>query len=284
MSTVGIVSVHFHPHYVAPTLTLLDRVKAGMKLLRSVHVANQESVGLALDAAIAGPDAEVVRHDNSGMEFGGYQAGLERLQATCDPDWVLVVNDTFATHDNFATPYRERLRGELSWTREHPAIVGQLESIARSYLLAGLRSHRWIRSSVYALNRAAITALGGRIYVPEFDAAVVETDDRARFFTPVVDPVLADHLHAWLFRSREAHVHWYGAEPLTAANMGRMARKARSILQEKYLSARLEDRGAEFADVRDIGVAGRARRTLEDKWFDARRRAVPTARTAGGNA
>ena len=281
MSTVGIVSVHYHPHYVAPTLALLDRVKAGMNLLGSVYVANQESVGATLDATIAAPTCEVIRHDNSGLEFGAYQAGLERLLATCDPDWVLVVNDTFATHDNFATPYRERLRGELSYTREHPAIVGQVESIARSYLLAGLRSHRWVRSSVYALNRAAIGALGGRIYVPEFDASVVETDDRSRFFTPVVDAVLADHLHEWLFKSRGAGNHWYGAEPLQASNMARMARKARSILQEKYLSARLEDRGAEFADVRQIGVAGRARRTLEDKWFDARRRAAPPARMAG---
>lgn len=284
MSTVGIVCVHYHPEYATPTLRMVERVVQGKNVLGSVHVANQESAAVALQAAGLGRDAgatKLLRHDNSGQEFGAYQAGLEALLGAADPDWVLVFNDTFATHDNFASPYRERLRGELFHIRAHPTIVGQVEAIARSYRLAGLRTHRWVRSNVFALNRAALQALERRIYVPEFDAAVVETADPAQFFAPVVDAVLAEHLRMWLFTPRTGAVHWYGAAPLEAANVARMARKARSILQEKYLSARLDENATEFADVRQIGVAGRARRTIEDKLFDARKRSAPAARLSG---
>lgn len=50
-----------------------------------------------------------------------------------------------------------------------PTIIGQTESIPRSYRIDGCRTHRWITSNVFALNRLALRELGGQVYRPALD-------------------------------------------------------------------------------------------------------------------
>lgn len=78
---------------------------------------------------------------------------------------------------------------------------------------------------------------------------------------------LREHLEAWLFRARPGW-HWYASDPLSAANAMKMARKARSILQEKYLSAVLENVGAEFVNLKELSVRDKLLSKAECKLFD----------------
>lgn len=269
MATVGIVCVNYHAKYLLQTVRALKRIEATLPSLHSVFVANRDETWAALTKRMNRRDAscEVMRHDNSGMEFGAYQAGLDRLLAKCDPDWILIANDTFATRHNFATAYRTKLCAELDRIDSWPTIVGQLESMPRSYRVAGLRTNRWITTNLFAINRAARQALGGRIYRPEIEAQVVETSEMSTFFSLAVDPVLRHHLEAFLFRAHPGW-HWYASDPLHPTNAARMAGKARSILQEKYLSALLDDVSADFVDLKRLSVPKKILRTVEDKVFE----------------
>jgi hypothetical protein len=196
--------------------------------------------------------AEIVQHDNSGAEFGGYQAGVERLKEAGMPPWVVLANDTFSTHDHFGTIERRRLVDQLATDKDHPTIVGRVESLPRSFELAGHRSHRWITTNIFAVNSAALRALHHRIYDGALEALVAETADARAFFAPDISPILRSHVASWLFGNENHYPTWYAASPLTAQNAVKMARKARAILQEMHLSASLEASGAEFVDLKTM--------------------------------
>ncbi|MBC8054961.1 MAG: hypothetical protein H7Y61_00100 [Rhizobiales bacterium] len=250
------------------TLQALGLIERAAPALHSVFVANHKAAADALEVAHARPggSSEVLRHDNSGMEFGAYQAGLDRLLGACDPDWVLFANDTFATHHSFGAVHRTKLAADLNRSFEHPAIIGQVVSWPRSFQLDGLRTHRWMTTNLFALNRAALRALDRRVYWPGIESLVTETSEMKNFFAPNVDRVLREHLEAWLFRARPGW-HWYASDPLQPANAAKMARKARSILQEKYLAALLESLGAEFVNLNELSVSRKVLREAERKFF-----------------
>lgn len=267
--TLAIVCVHYDANKLPQTIQSVNRILDSLVAEKTVFfVANHETVWKSLNelGAKRGECSEVLHHDNSGMEFGAYQAGLDRVLNEIDPEWVLFANDTFAVHHPFGKVHREKLVMELHRSPQHSAIIGQVASLPRSYAMDGLRTHRWMTTNLFALNRAALKALNGKIYVPELEALVTETSEMTKFFPPNIDKILRDHLEAWLFLAH-AGWHWYASEPLTTSNAAKMARKARSILQEKYLAARLEQLGAEFINLNDLSVARKVLRELERKIF-----------------
>lgn len=253
---IGVVSVHHSEARVAPTLRSLQRLRSRLGDPPVVCVVNGPDALPATRAAAASlpPSVQVVAHDNAGWEFGAYQAGHDALQATRDFDWLLFVNDTFSTHQRFPGAYETRLVEAVARTVDFPVVVGQIEKLGRSYLLRGLRTHRWVTTNAFALNRAALTALGGRLWDPSLASAIRDTGDLRAFFAGELDPVLTEHISSWLFEEPPAMFRWYGAAPLSAANAERMANKARSILQEKRLAAVLEGASADFVDIKDVGL------------------------------
>jgi hypothetical protein len=270
MTRIAIVCAFYYPEHVGQTIRALDRIRSAVPTTLSVFVANSSEARTRLAAAPSpGGVVELLSHDNSGMEFGAYQAGLDRVLERSDPDWVVFANDTFSTHVSFATPYHRRLVAELARSSPFPAVVGQVEALRRSYGICGLRAHRWITTNLFALDRAAIEGLARRVYWTDVDAQIVETADPEKFFAASLDPAIREQLEAWLFKARPGW-HWYGAQALQAANAARMCRKARSILQEKYLSAALEAQSAEFIDLKQLSVREKLRRLVDDRLFKLR--------------
>ena len=264
---VALVCVHYDPEKLGLTLRALQCVDREIRLGQAIYVANHEAAWTALKStSLTADGAEVIRHDNSGMEFGAYQAGIDRLLADGDPEWVLFVNDTFATHQSFGSVYRQKLAADLERKFDYPATIGRIVSVPRSYQIEGMRAHRWVTTNLFAINRAAIQALGGRIYRSELDALIIETSDIEGFFDARIDPGLREFLEAWLFRARPGW-HWYASDPLQPCNAARMARKGRSVIQERYLGALLEDLAAEFVNLDELSVAKKVVRGIERQLF-----------------
>jgi hypothetical protein len=180
---VALVCVYYDSKKLQPTLRALQRIDRAIGLGHTIRVANHEATWTALKStSVAVDGAEVIRHDNSGMEFGAYQAGLDRLLADHDPEWVLFANDTFATHHSFGTVYRRKLAAETGRGHAVPAIIGQVVYLPRSFTVEGLRTYRWISTNLFALNREARRALDGRVYRDELNARITETSEMANFF------------------------------------------------------------------------------------------------------
>ena len=172
----AVVSVHYYPEYVERSIRHLRRICDRLQPERCVLVANNRAVLPALQEAAgrSAHAASVLLHDNSGLEFGAYQAGLDHLLAAGEPDWTVILNDTFAIHQCFSRPMRRHFVQAVTTIedRDTPIVVGQVESLPRSFDLLGLRMHRWITTNAFAVNRGALRALSHRLRCAEPDELV----------------------------------------------------------------------------------------------------------------
>lgn len=282
MPRLAIVSVHYYTHWCDASLRELSRIAALTSPSQCILVNNNPALlDRLIELSRKHDFVDAVQlHDNSGMEFGAYQFGLDNVLARGDFDWVLFVNDTFATHQAFCSRQRIALASRLNegGAQEIPTAVGRVDSLARSYSMAGARSHRWIATNVFALDRKAISLLKGRVHHAHLDSLIRPVGDIDSFFASELDDALVRHLKAWLFGVGPGP-RWGGAAPLTASNAARYAAKARSILQEKYLSALLEEGGSCFVDLRKTSDFDRVMCRAEQIVFEAknslRRRRAP---------
>lgn len=188
---VAVISVHYYERHLARSLDRLQSVCAALDASRCVVVSNNPALATTLveTKARIGFIDDVVEHDNSGLEFGAYQAGLDHVRGASDPDWIVVVNGTLAIHQCFASPMRASFVRHVTAAEaaDFPVVVGQVESLARSFALEGMRTHRWVTTNVFALNRTALRRLDNRIYRPRLDRLIETSDDRAHFFSDDMD-------------------------------------------------------------------------------------------------
>ena len=116
---VGVVSVHYYLPY------LESSARAAVDLARRtgaevfVAIANHPGVAQRLPQVrevACFPRVINVTHDNTGLEFGAYQAGIEALRAL-DPDWILILNDTVSVWSRHSggPPMRRRLSLPARW-------------------------------------------------------------------------------------------------------------------------------------------------------------------------
>ncbi|MEO6080786.1 MAG: hypothetical protein ABIQ86_13565 [Steroidobacteraceae bacterium] len=185
-------------------------------------------------------DLDVIEHDNSGQEFGGYQAALDRVKGSF-PDRVIVMNDTAVKHGMLTRAYVSAFLRQVSLDIECFAL-GSIDWDRRSLQLRGLRSPRWIRTHFFALDQRALRILDNRLYHPDLDQLVIASSPKDKFFSDEVGQSLQEHIQRYLFSPSPQS--WYAAAPLSESNFPTMVRKARAILQEKYLSMMLESADA----------------------------------------
>jgi hypothetical protein len=243
-----LIAAVYYPAYLAHLGSIIKRISAMRPLdLLSVvingtnispHDAENHFYGLARKRIIH-------QHDNSGLEFGAYQAGLGLLKSSYDSDFDLIIlNDTVGIHfplnKEFLSAFVRTLTIEPSPCRA----VGIIDTVSRAISIDRLSTSRWLRSNLMGFDAEAISRIGYLIYVPEIDEYVTATADAQSFFSSSVSCSLQDHISRWLFAT-SGH-RWYGAAPLSPDNAAKLAAKARSILQEKYLSMRLEQVFAAF--------------------------------------
>lgn len=187
---------------------------------------------------VASGRAEVIRHDNVGLEFGAYQRGLDHVRKE-DFDSVIFYNDTIGRHDPFGSVYLLRFAEEIANGLGNKRAIGQIDSRERRVSIANISGNRWLRTNFLGIDRQALDLLDFRIFRPDISELVVGSPEMETFFHQDLDETLRNDLSTWLFGGDG--LSWYGARPLTKDNCQKMALKARSILQEWFLSLRLDD-------------------------------------------
>jgi hypothetical protein len=184
-----------------------------------------------------------VKHDNTGAEFGGYQAGLDIITKNVSkPFDLIIINDTATTHYRLK---KEHLRAfTRSMTEKVPnRVVGQVDrSPLPSLQIDDLETSRWVRSNLVGLDHRALMALDYKVYQPSLNDYI--NNSATDFFTEHIKATTQEHISQWLFG--KDGLTWYGAAPLTVHNCEKMAAKARSIVQELHLAMRLEKNKTRF--------------------------------------
>lgn len=185
----------------------------------------------------SGFTAEYALHDNTGAEFGAYQRGLDmaRQQGT---NVYIFINDTAGIHNFLGHSFVASLKSLMTDASLSAWCFGISNVAPRRFVIGDVSSNRWIQSHFFAMDSAALEAIEHTIYAPEINSLVSESPDPALFLANLSDKALRSYVEGWLFS--ESGSRWYGAEPLSQDNFRRFALKARSILQEKYLSMRMD--------------------------------------------
>jgi hypothetical protein len=225
-------------HRLTATARIVRRITTDAGVGRVLLVVNHGAVDTAdvQRAFRRVQHAEIVEHDNSGQEFGGYQAAIDRMRGDI-PERMIVMNDTAGSHGILTPIYIGGFLARLSQGFRRMA-MGTIDWHPRVLELHGLRSSRWIRTHFFAIDREALQALGNRLHQPGVDALITASPDPAIFFGDEIKGALREHLEHFLLTPTPES--WYRAAPLSPSNCMMMAGKARAILQEKYLSMALE--------------------------------------------
>lgn len=246
-TNVHIVLVVYYPQYLKRICFITSQFAQEVNVASIQVVINNPAISdtdVTRLLTVARVQVNCVRHDNTGFEFGAYQRGIDEIRNTeTDGFDCLVMNDTVGTHQRIDRLYLRNFLGTVK-ARHTRSIVGNTDSVPRRLDVHGLYCVRWVRSNLFYMDHEALLAINHTVYVPEIDALIAGGSTEPEFYSKTVSPSLRHHISTWLFGSGE--FAWYKAEPLTAENCTRMAFKARCILQELYLSMRLEAADTHF--------------------------------------
>ncbi len=202
----------------------------------------------ARDEEVAPLDgADTIAGENSSREFSGLDKGIEHVRRKYRPaasSAFVLVNDTF--HRSYGTDYLERFRRRKVLAALHSnQAVGYVDCYPSDIEVLGLPVRCWIRTSLVLLPSAVLDVLGA-LAIPIGNERIFG-GGVDRFFRE--DAPLSEnyrrYLRAWLFgeEGRDFNERWHSRAPLTEANLADFVGKARSILCEHYLSARMRSRG-----------------------------------------
>jgi hypothetical protein len=243
-----LIAAAYYPSYLAHLASIVQRISASRPLhllsivINGTHISPHDVEncfdGLARKRII-------YQHDNSGLEFGAYQVGLDLLRSSDDSDFDLIIlNDTVGVHYPLNSETLSAFVRTLTIAPWTCRAVGIITTVPRALSIDQFLTSRWVRLNLMGFDAEAISRIGYRIYVPAIDENVAATADAQSFFSSSVGRSLQDHVGRWLFAT--SGDRWYGAAPLAPDNAAKLAAKARSILQEQYLSMRLEQVFAAF--------------------------------------
>lgn len=208
----------------------------------------------------SGTDAvREISGDNSLGEFSGWDHGYAYARRTLglnSDDLVFFANDTF-----FRRSYRDGGNGFLEFfdrqlveghdlTRE---CVGYLDDFPRDVELMDIRYRSWIRSNIFFIPFDICERLGKLSFpLPEEE---IFSDDCQRFWsdTDKISDNWKAYIGSWLFGRQdpaypEYRLNWHSACEVDADNMAMFRKKARAILSEHYLTARLHAMACPIVD------------------------------------
>jgi hypothetical protein len=251
---IGIVAVYYYPDYAAGLDRIVDLLK---QRLRS---AGQGTTAVAVvNNPLSHPDASrfdhVIAGGNQHQEFGAYQEGLDLLRPLQGCSHVVFINDSAHGNHDYRRiiwhKFADQIVADLA--SPQPAVIGPVDPRQTSFIVRGAPMNRWVSTHYFALNVHALAALDFMVRDPAVEELVAPRAPESSFFSPQLHPSHAAMLSAWLFRPG-APSSWYKAEALGPQNAGRFAQKARSILQEHFLTSKLEWVCAAVINAKPAGV------------------------------
>ena len=190
-------------------------------------------------------NATMVKGSNVHNEFSGWQEGLNILVNNFDvsaSDEVVFANDTFFAHHKITDIVLNRF---ISFDVNGKA-VGFLSSFNNDFAIYGLTSDSWLSTFAFKLNFCAIESINFKIdYFDEMDGLIEEEFPKNHKYLNLASGELENHLYAWLHDGG-----WYKSKALTKENYSFFRMKALCILNEKFLSLILTERGIRLIDVR----------------------------------
>jgi hypothetical protein len=198
-------------------------------------------------------ECRIIEGDNSAREFSGWDKALTELLPHLDDSTVLCFcNDTFAR--NYDSNYLNWFDPEeVARAIGRHAIVGYVDEKPAAFCIENKWIQSWLRTSLFLT-----TVNTTRKLLPfrrNFSASDFAKSGDS-LFSPngSIHPEVAHMIDRWLVKKSDTSNNeegiWHSAVPLNEQNRTFLQEKAKSILTEFSLSARVQAQGIEIFDVR----------------------------------
>lgn len=249
MNVIGLL-VTYSPQYFQAAIDNFATLIGDISHDGKIFVINNNPIISVNDSRVF----NVISGDNILHEFGAWQKGLDLiLSFEKIPSDTLVVfgNDTLCHHrafhsierHAFARAFRKAARTST------PVLSGQQSTFHHTFRLQEAEIRSWVCTYLFAANGPLLESLDRTVCSHTLDLSVLVPGGEFEedFFSHTLDPVLRQHLTAWLF-GRPGFDKWRQSSPLSRSNANAMRQKAFSIMNEKLLTARSVRAGAKIAD------------------------------------
>ncbi len=186
-------------------------------------------------------------YDGKDWEFGAYQLGLDHVDRE-GVEGVVVLNDTAGRNYPLFGSHLRKL-GQIcaeSAASDRAVLAGKLESQRQAFAIQGLAFDSWIRSNLFFVNRAGLETLAWRLFDPAVFTAPACRDGIVAT-SGIASAALQTYIANWLGVGAGPQ-GWRAHTDRTAVSDSLLARKAGSILLEKYLSAKVIAAGGQLVD------------------------------------
>lgn len=179
-----------------------------------------------------------IEGSNIQHEFSAWQEGLDFFRESYgDQLSVILVNDTVAHHRKFSFFRKLAFLAALP-RKSSSCIVGFTNKLpcGSHFQVYAHKTDLWVSTFLFFVDAEALKKINYRIWTrEENDDCVLGGSDNAKFFTDRVSENLKKYLCEWLFEGG-----WYKSESLSEFNCDRFKVKAKSIINEKLLSAQCD--------------------------------------------
>ncbi len=184
--------------------------------------------------------------NNTNWEFSGWDKGLEKISNFNDDDIFIFCNDTFCFHREWGAREQNRFSKAFLKLLDSNAqgICGEVNSVNQNFQIFGHNTDHWVSTYLFALTGGILRKNNYRLSIPEktLEMALVTADEHRVTWGCGVSPNLTMHIQNWLYPAK-IDSGWYNAQ---AAAPALKLRKAKTILNEKYLSALCKSTGGIF--------------------------------------
>ncbi len=242
----------------------LDSGLTNLKLVAERMFPEREKVTLVVDNVIRQSESYSIDHqltnrviggDNRTHEFSGWDHGYKvacEEYALRDEDIILFANDTF--HRRVGLSYLNELTPEL--LRGHSmtgSTVGYCEDFPRDVRLMGIKYRSWIRSNIFFHPKPIADRLVPLAFPLPPDEIFSGTTEPFWSDTDQISDNWKAYISSWMFGTEDSNypeyrLHWHAAAQPNAKNLSFFQTKARCILSEHYMAARLFDWGIPIID------------------------------------
>lgn len=257
---VGLLVVYYEGYFanaVARFESLLSRLSDDYLL---IIISNNTS----LDSSGCPNHRLHLEGDNALREFSAWDKGLtycrnHRLLA--DDGLLILANDTFCHHSPFGPitrrAFTSAFRGLLRKPNE-PIMAGEVHSFGHDFQILGKSSSSWVSTYLFGMTAELLRRL--ERVTPDTDLDSFFTGQSEEdFISGPISKNLAQHIQRWLF-SPEQKNSWYKAGHLDQSNRSSYIGKAKSILCEKFLSAKVLSVGGHICSIFSNPIVRKARK------------------------
>ena len=196
---------------------------------------------------ISQSNSNYVLGDDLSSEFSGYDVGLKQIENLTTEDYIIFANDTFCHHRAWGK-FEKKIfinKFQTAIKTQKKSIVGELNTFGKNFSIMGLQANEWISTYLFGMTSHFIEDLNQRLCIdPVSLIELVSIDAYENFqWSGKLSNNLKTQLSSWLASNNK--LGWYDKD----ANMQRRCNKAKSILNEFYLSAIAKKYGYELIDV-----------------------------------